>query len=82
MAGAERVVAVRGEDAAQIGLVRRADGEAGDGDFLVFLQRPFSAIVLGLAAVMIVLPLVGRRFGRARDAVGDTRREVSGSPAA
>ncbi|MBB5785501.1 tripartite tricarboxylate transporter permease [Jiangella mangrovi] len=52
--------------------------ELGDGDFLVFLQRPFSAIVLGLAAVMIVLPLVSRRFGRARDAVDDGDVDAAG----
>lgn len=52
--------------------------ELGDGDFLVFLQRPFSAVVLGLAAVMIVLPLVSRRFGRARDAVDDGDVDAAG----
>lgn len=43
--------------------------ELGDGNFLVFIDRPFSAIVLALAAAVIVLPIVSRRFNKAKDAV-------------
>lgn len=45
--------------------------ELGDGSFLVFLSRPFSAVVLILAVLIIVLPIFSRRFSKARYAVED-----------
>ncbi len=43
--------------------------ELGDGNFFVFIDRPFSAIVIALAVLVILLPIVSRRFNRAKDMV-------------
>jgi len=43
--------------------------ELSGGDFLVFVERPLSAVVLALALAVILLPVLSRRMRRATQAV-------------
>lgn len=50
--------------------------DIGGGDFSVFFTRPLTLVVLLLAALMVLLPILSKRFGRAKKTLGELEEEA------